>query len=227
MIEVYGTFPCRRAVLLLSRDNSCRDDELQSRVASHFVRSNLTVIRYLPEIEVVSRIVDRGAFRRLPRMIQQILKAGLLFCFPRYWRSYSTTRSIRMSTISNRCESLRSLIRWLGRDMQLLLFARSASSRLATMVADEMSIHRVVCVGYPLQHPKQALEPKRYRHLAAMQPPCLIVQGQHDQYGNPQQFRNVGVGQNTQIIPVDATHDYILSEETWTQVLQSINRFYS
>ncbi len=227
IIEVYGTFPCRRVVLLLSRDDCRRDDELMSRVASNFVGRNMTVIRYLPEFEAVSRIVDQEVLRRFPRMLRQFLKASMLLCYPRYWRSFSTTRRIKLNGIPYRCESLRTLIRWLGPELELFLFARSASCRVATMVADEMNVSRVVCMGYPLRHPREAPDPKRYSHLAAMRTPCLIVQGHHDQYGSPQQLAHAGVGSNTRIQPVDASHNYIMSKQAWTQVLESINRFYS
>jgi len=53
---------------------------------------------------------------------------------------------------------------------------------MASMVADELGVRGVVCLGYPFHPPGQ---PTRLRteHLAILVTPTLIVQGTRDPFG--------------------------------------------
>src|SRR5688572_6424615 len=65
---------------------------------------------------------------------------------------------------------------------RLAIGGKSMGGRIASMVADELEVGAVVCLGYPFHPPKQ---PARLRtgHLAGLRTPTLIVQGERDPFG--------------------------------------------
>ena len=54
---------------------------------------------------------------------------------------------------------------------------------MASLVADELGVKGLVCLGYPF-HPQGKPERLRTAHLAELQTPTLIVQGTRDALGN-------------------------------------------
>jgi hypothetical protein len=71
----------------------------------------------------------------------------------------------------------------LGGGDRLVIGGRSMGGRIASMVADEAGVRGLVCLGYPF-HPAGRPERLRVAHLAALQTPALIVQGERDAFGN-------------------------------------------
>ena len=59
---------------------------------------------------------------------------------------------------------------------------KSMGGRMASMVADELSVRGLVCLGYPF-HPPGAPEKLRTAHLESMKTPALILQGERDPFG--------------------------------------------
>jgi predicted alpha/beta-hydrolase family hydrolase len=59
---------------------------------------------------------------------------------------------------------------------------KSMGGRMASMVADELQVPALVCLGYPF-HPPGKAERVRTAHLATLQTPTLIVQGTRDMFG--------------------------------------------
>jgi predicted alpha/beta-hydrolase family hydrolase len=51
------------------------------------------------------------------------------------------------------------------------------------MVADELGVAGVVCLGYPF-HPPGRADRLRTDHLSALRTPALIVQGERDPFGS-------------------------------------------
>ncbi|HEX5758975.1 MAG TPA: alpha/beta family hydrolase [Thermoanaerobaculia bacterium] len=72
----------------------------------------------------------------------------------------------------------------LGGGERLVIGGKSMGGRIASMVADELGVRGLVCLGYPFHPPGQ---PDRLRtaHLAALRTPTLIVQGTRDPFGGP------------------------------------------
>jgi len=72
---------------------------------------------------------------------------------------------------------------------------KSMGGRIATHLAgaddaDELGIRGVVALGYPL-HPPGKPEPLRAAHLPRIRVPMLIVQGERDPFGTPDELRPV------------------------------------
>jgi len=59
---------------------------------------------------------------------------------------------------------------------------KSMGGRMASMVADELSVRGLVCLGYPF-HPPGAPEKLRTRHLETLKTRALILQGERDPFG--------------------------------------------
>ncbi|HLW70120.1 MAG TPA: alpha/beta fold hydrolase [Candidatus Binataceae bacterium] len=80
-------------------------------------------------------------------------------------------------------QSWRDAITRLGGGSRLVIGGKSMGGRIASMVADEMSVRGLVCLGYPF-HPPGKPERARVKHLAALRTPALILQGTRDIFGS-------------------------------------------
>ena len=59
---------------------------------------------------------------------------------------------------------------------------KSMGGRMASLIADEVGAAGLVCLGYPF-HPPGKPDRLRTEHLATMQTPTLILQGERDPFG--------------------------------------------
>ncbi|MGY4526488.1 alpha/beta family hydrolase [Pseudomonas sp. UBA4617] len=66
---------------------------------------------------------------------------------------------------------------------RLAVGGKSMGGRMASLVADALGVDALVCLGYPF-HAVGKPEKPRVEHLAALQTPTLIVQGERDALGN-------------------------------------------
>jgi uncharacterized protein len=69
------------------------------------------------------------------------------------------------------------------RNSRVAIGGASMGGRMASMIADELSVRALVCLGYPF-HPPGKPEQLRTAHLAALRTPTLIVHGTRDAFGN-------------------------------------------
>lgn len=73
------------------------------------------------------------------------------------------------------------VIESLGAD-HLMIGGKSMGGRIASMIADDMGVRGLVCLGYPF-HPPGRPEKLRVEHLEALKTPALILQGTRDPFG--------------------------------------------
>lgn len=66
---------------------------------------------------------------------------------------------------------------------KLAIGGKSMGGRMASLVADELGADALVCLGYPFYAAGKPEKP-RVEHLAGLQTPTLIVQGERDALGN-------------------------------------------
>ena len=74
------------------------------------------------------------------------------------------------------------VVRALGDPRALVIGGKSMGGRIASMVADELRVNGLVCLGYPF-HPAGKPQALRTAHLATLQTRALIVQGTRDTMG--------------------------------------------
>ena len=65
----------------------------------------------------------------------------------------------------------------------LVLAGKSMGGRMASLLADELQVDALVCLGYPFYAAGKPEKP-RVAHLAELATPTLIVQGERDALGN-------------------------------------------
>ncbi|MGG5291039.1 alpha/beta family hydrolase [Pseudomonas shirazensis] len=65
----------------------------------------------------------------------------------------------------------------------LAIGGKSMGGRMASLLADELQVDALVCLGYPFYAAGKPEKP-RVAHLAELQTPTLIVQGERDALGN-------------------------------------------
>lgn len=224
-LEVHGSLAAKRLLVVLSRENFRRDDPLMARLIGYFAGRRQTVLRYESEADATLRWINRPCCDGLPGWGRQASKALLLLLRPGRWRYFSPRHRREVSSIAYRVRSLRALLAWLGPGKEIAVLARSASGQVASLIADQTSIRRLACLGYPFQHPDREPEPARYRHLERLQTPFLIVQGTGDAYGGAGIEDRYRFGSQTRIHWVDTDHDFDLPESGWAAVLEEIDSF--
>ncbi len=70
---------------------------------------------------------------------------------------------------------------------RLVIGGKSMGGRIASMVADDIGAHGLVCLGYPF-HPPGRPAKLRTAHLADLKTRTLIVQGTRDTFGKPEEI---------------------------------------
>jgi len=80
-------------------------------------------------------------------------------------------------------EAWRDVVSQLGGGRALAIGGKSLGGRMASMVADELQVHALVCFGYPF-HPPGQPERLRTEHLRDLRTRTLIIQGERDPFGN-------------------------------------------
>ena len=76
----------------------------------------------------------------------------------------------------------RNVVAELGGGASLTIGGKSMGGRMASMVADELHVRSLLCLGYPF-HPPGQPQKLRTQHLAHLRTPTLIIQGERDQFG--------------------------------------------
>ena len=69
---------------------------------------------------------------------------------------------------------------------RIVVGGKSMGGRVASMVADELSVDGLVCLGYPF-HPPGKPDALRTSHLEQLTTPTLIIQGSRDPFGTRSQ----------------------------------------
>ncbi|MFL6059880.1 MAG: alpha/beta family hydrolase [Marmoricola sp.] len=84
-------------------------------------------------------------------------------------------------------EAYRAVLAGLRPKAPLVLGGRSAGARSACRIGAEMGAEGVLALSFPL-HPPGRPEKSRLEELAGAGLPCLVVQGERDPFGRPEEF---------------------------------------
>jgi predicted alpha/beta-hydrolase family hydrolase len=79
-------------------------------------------------------------------------------------------------------ESWRAAVTAAGDRERLVVGGKSMGGRIASMIADEMKVRGLICLGYPF-HPPGRPDRLRTAHLEDLRTPALIIQGTRDPFG--------------------------------------------
>jgi predicted alpha/beta-hydrolase family hydrolase len=83
-------------------------------------------------------------------------------------------------------QTWRDVVGELGAAERTVIGGKSMGGRIASMVADELGVAGLVCLGYPF-HPPGAPSRVRTKHLEKLRTPALILQGTRDSFGLPEE----------------------------------------
>lgn len=197
-------------VFLVGRDDWQRDGPLNLALVDRLARLNIRIVweEAAPEIAWRRQCVERSYpwLKKLPgrarRSLAQILYA---VCHPSYFLrpfyKYHASEECRL-------QRLRRQLQRLGQQRPLVVLSRSAGGRRVSSIADQAAVDRIICLGYPFRHPDRGDEPERYRHLATLTTPMLIVQGVHDAYGGREITECYALSPAIDVKFVEADHDF-------------------
>lgn len=106
-------------------------------------------------------------------------------------------------------ETWRQVVRSLGDSRPLAIGGKSMGGRIASMVADELGVAGLVGLGYPFHRPGRPESP-RIAHLATLRTPALIVQGERDPFGRPEEVSAYALAPGILVHRVpDGDHDFV------------------
>jgi predicted alpha/beta-hydrolase family hydrolase len=128
-------------------------------------------------------------------------------------------------------ETWRAVVDELGPD-GLVIGGKSMGGRMASLVADECGVAGLVCLGYPF-HPPAKPEVTRTGHLANLATPTLIVQGDRDRFGTPEEVAGYVLSKSIDVHWMsDGDHDLVprkksglTAEGNWAQAVEAILGF--
>lgn len=102
----------------------------------------------------------------------------------------------------------REIIAQLGNPKKLIIGGKSMGGRMASLLAVELDVKGLVCLGYPF-HPVGKPDRLRVDHLHRISVPTLILQGERDALGNKEQVAGYGLPPEFQLrwLP-DGDHDF-------------------
>lgn len=79
-------------------------------------------------------------------------------------------------------DTFRRVVEEHGGGANVFVGGKSMGGRIASMVADELGVRGLICLGYPF-HPPGKPQQLRTAHLTSLVTPALIIQGERDQFG--------------------------------------------
>ena len=80
----------------------------------------------------------------------------------------------------------------------LAIGGKSMGGRMASLLADELNVDALVCLGYPFYAVGKPEKP-RVAHLAELQTPTLIIQGERDALGNHQAVAGYNLSESVRL----------------------------
>jgi hypothetical protein len=83
--------------------------------------------------------------------------------------------------------SLMETLEEIGEFQNLVIGGKSLGGRIASMIADSLGVHALICLGYPF-HPPGRPERLRTSHLENLKSPALICQGEMDPFGKAEEI---------------------------------------
>jgi predicted alpha/beta-hydrolase family hydrolase len=90
---------------------------------------------------------------------------------------------------------------------RLAIGGKSMGGRMASLIADELKVDALICLGYPFYAVGKPEKP-RVVHLADLHTPTLIVQGERDALGNREAVEQYTLSRHIEILWLPAAnHD--------------------
>ena len=121
-------------------------------------------------------------------------------------------------------DTWRNVVTELGGGKRLFIGGKSMGGRMASMVADDLRVRGLICLGYPF-HPPGNPEKLRTAHLAELQTPALIVQGTRDQFGSREEVAGYELSDSIAIEWIEGGDHSFRKREHLAKTIDAIVRF--
>jgi len=212
-------------ILLVGRDDWQKDEALNLALISRLRNNDVEIIWEDPAAEVIYffRRIEKK-FEFLPVVIKKyslrLVKILYGLFHPSYF-FYLYQRKNKTDVMS-RCKSLKNLIGNRGIAERTIVLSRSSGGRVSSLIADELNLKHIVCLGYPFKHPDQGDEPDRYSHLAKLKTPMFIIQGTHDEYGGLEIENKYALSDSIKLVFFNTDHSFNINEAMAHEIVEKI-----
>ena len=127
---------------------------------------------------------------------------------------------------SDEIHSLKEALNFLGDDKNVYIISHSAGGRLASVLAQEMNVKKLVCFGYPFKYPNELEDPTRTASFENIQKPLLIIQGLNDVYGGKEILTKYKLSILISFFFVNTHHEFDdLPDKTWEIIYKQVISF--
>lgn len=107
---------------------------------------------------------------------------------------------------------------------KLLIGGKSMGGRMASLLADELRVDGLICLGYPF-HPPGRPERLRTQHLASLRTPALICQGERDSFGRRDEVGDYDLSSKIQLCWLaDGDHSFKPRKSSGLTLEQNLER---
>ena len=114
----------------------------------------------------------------------------------------------------------------------IVVGGKSMGGRVASLIADGIAARGLVCLGYPF-HPPGKPETLRVEHLLTMRTPALIVQGERDPFGLPDEIDSYALPSSIQVCTLkDGDHSLkprkasgLTIQQNWARAVAEVVSF--
>lgn len=130
--------------------------------------------------------MDTGFMNDTAGLLAQRGIAVMRFEFPYMRRRRETGIKSPPDRAPKLLDAFRQALDRAGKPEELFIGGKSLGGRMASMLATELPVRGVVCLGYPF-HPPGKPERTRLEHLPALKAPMLICQGERDPFGTSEE----------------------------------------
>ena len=163
------------------------------------------------------------------------------FEFPYMARARLTGRRGGPDRLETLLDAFRSQVALEPGDRPLILGGKSLGGRVASLLLDELAaggacrggtVMGGLCLGYPF-HPPGRPQQLRTEHLRTLQTPALILQGERDPFGKPQEVQGYDLSPQLQIAWIPhGDHSFTPSRrsglsaaDNWSLAVEHADRF--
>ncbi len=221
----FGDGSEKTRIFFLERDDSFRDKELIEYLKELFIDKEFSVSIFYPPNAAFKRKIDPDfKLRNRPGTPWRFLMTLSLIFQPIYWKYFIDSHIKRMGTIEYQAQSFVKAFHSLS-PLPTFILGRSSGARIATLVADQLAVAGLICIGYPFRNPDGGDEPARYRHLESLKTPCLLLQGEKDPYGGLGLNEKYKLSESISLKFMNVDHDFILTEEARIEFTEIVDRF--
>ncbi|MFV5697673.1 alpha/beta family hydrolase [Flavobacterium sp. ZT3R17] len=210
--------------LIVGRENLRKDGSLNNSLLEYLEQHQFLIV-YEPIGSAIYHAVNfEKRYIWLPDIFKKIYRKICLFKYAALnFKNYYNYYKKNISHLEFRSRILKQLISKMGSDKEIIIISRSSGGLIASLIADELNIKHIICLGYPFKHPEKEIEPHRFIHLKNLRTPFLIIQGKKDEYGGIEIIGNYTLSPNIELFFVDTNHDFKTSDDDWKNVLTKIS----